>query len=65
MTSKAPQKRSSGFKHKWLALYGLQITSRDPLTSEVVSIKYRFCEFESDDLGGVKRKKTKHIKFYK
>jgi hypothetical protein len=46
MTAKDQKKRLFDYKHKWLNLYGLQITAREPSTSEVMLIKCRFCEFE-------------------
>jgi hypothetical protein len=60
------KKHEVGFQHEWLILYGLQITARDPKTSEVVSIKCRFCEFGRDYAENEerKRKKTNHVKFY-
>jgi hypothetical protein len=67
MTSKGQKKHLLDFKHKWFNLYGLQITAREPLTSEVMSIKCRFCEFGRNEVGDGKerqRKRTKHIKFY-
>ena len=66
--SKGQKKRLFDFKHEWLNLYGLQITARDTSTSEVMSIKCRFCEFGRDEVGDGEerqRKRTKHIKFYK
>ena len=68
MMSKGQKKRLFDFKHEWLHLYGLQITACDTSTSEVMSIKCRFCEFGRDEVGDGKerqRKRTKHIKFYK
>ena len=60
------KKREVSFQHKLLILYGLQITSGDPKTLEVVSIKCHFCEFGRDYAENKerKRKKANHVKFY-
>jgi hypothetical protein len=68
MTSKGQKRRLLDFKHEWLNLYDLQITVRDPLTSKVVSIKCRFCEFGRDEVVDgekLQMKSTTGIKFSK
>ena len=48
----------SGFKNELLVKYGLAITARDPNTSDIVSIKRKFCDIGKDMTeNGNKRKR--------
>ena len=69
MASKSSNKRITPFQHKWLLLYGLEISARDTKTSTVVSLRCRFCDFGRECSSGDndderKRKRTKNIKYY-
>ena len=70
MASTAPAnvKRSAAYKRSWLSRYGLEISARDSKTSEVVSLRCRFCgkgrDVDCDEVATRKRKKTERIKLY-
>jgi len=68
MASKSSNKRVIPFQHKWLLLYGLEISARDAKTSTVVSLRCRFCEFGKECASGDdderKRKRTNNTKYY-
>ena len=54
------------FRNEWILDYGLSIGCRDSKTSEVISVRCRFCDFGREEGEGTrKRKKTNHIKFFK
>ena len=63
-----PPKHGSSFKNALLVKYGLTITARDPKTSDIVSIKCKFCEFgkyANENKNERKRKSTERVKFYR
>jgi hypothetical protein len=60
-------KRGSQFRNEWLLKYGLAITTRDPKTSDILSIKCKFCELgkdSSENENDRKRKRTERVKYY-
>ena len=56
-------KKDPVFRHKWLSEYGLEISGRDMKTSEVTSLRCRFCDFGREDVddGESHQRKKRHI----
>ena len=63
-----PKQKVKSFQLPWLDLYGLKVSSRDPSSGVIVSVKCLFCEKfgrEVNEDEEQKQKRTSNVKYFK
>jgi hypothetical protein len=67
MSNKPRTSKAKTFQQEWILKYGLEVSTRDPSTSNVTSALCKFCsQFgrEDEDAEERKRKRTTNVKYF-